>query len=413
MDRRALVAILDATVTIAGVDYTGDTLGNLRVRRGREDINTEPQAGYCLVQLIDDTGAGFPVEVTDTVVVTIENSTGTIDLFTGTISDWSSSLYQVRTGARAVWEIIASGPLALANRRQVLASGAASQNDGDLVLEVLDAALRQTWDDYRGSTWTAAVGTWETVDPGYDSTLVETPGEYTLAALPAADAGYNANGLLSQIASSVGGYVFETGSGNVGYLSAYGRSVLASAGYTSIANGAIRADSLLVSQSAADLVNRIEVTYDGGSVELEDVTSIGRYGLRTSVLQTVLANLSAAEDVAEDLLFDLATPRSRLPQVQFELHTLEDADVDTLLGIDLNSPVDLGTLPTTLGGGARLGFIEGLQYDLGSARRRLTVYVSDAQLSLRSERWEDVNVTYDWTDVSATLEWADARRITT
>lgn len=407
------MAILDATVTINGVDYTGDTLGRVRVRRGREDINSETQAGYCLVELLDTTGTGFPIDVTDTVVVTLEDSSGAVDLFTGTISDWSSQLYQVRTGPRAIWSIIASGPMALLNRRQVLFSGTTQKADGDLVLEILGAGLTMTWNEYRGSTWTAAEDTWDTVDPGYDASLVETPGEYQIAALDPQDVGYNAAGLAAQVAASVAGYVFETGSGGVGYLSSYGRSVKASAGYTALPGDAIRADSLQVSQSAADLINAVEVTYDGGAVTAINADSIGRYGLRTSVIRTLLANQSAAEEVAEDALFDFATPRPKLPQVSFELHTLDAGDVDTLLAVDLNTPVDLGTLPATLGGGARFGFVEGLQYDLGAGRRRLNLFVSDAQLSLRSERWQDVNSTYDWNDVSATLEWADARRITT
>ena len=408
------MAVLDVTVTINGTDYTGSTLGTVRVVRGREDIDTVPRAGYCLAELIDETGNGFDLDVTDTVRITIDNTTGPVALFTGSISDVSTRLYAVRTGTRAIWQILANGPLALANRRQVLQAGTGIEKDGDLVLEILEAGLFQTWDEFQGSTWAAVdpTVTWATVDPGFDGSLIETPGEYDIQALPAAAEGYNALGLVSRIAASVGGSVFETGDGNVGYLSAYGRSLLAQAGYTELPVASIVANVLEGSKSAGDLVNRLEVRYDGGAVEVEDLTSIGRYGVRTSVLDTLLADQSTAEERADDLLFDRAVPRYKLPSVQFALHTLPDALVDLLLTVDTESPVDLPGLPTTLGNLFQRAFVEGVQFDLGSDRRQVTYFLSDHQLSLASERWRDVDPTIAWEDVSATLEWAEARRVT-
>jgi len=408
------VALLDVTVTINGTDYTGQTLGSVRVVRGRENIDTVVRAGYCLAELIDETGTGFPIDVTDDVRITIDDTTGPVDLFTGTISDISTRLYQVRTGTRAIWQVLANGPLALVNRRQVLQAGTSVELDGDLVLEILQAGLYQTWQEFQGTTWAAVPAdvTWATVDPGFDGTLVETPGEYEIAALDPVDSGYNALNLISRIAVSVGGSLFETGDGNVGYLSAYGRSARAALGYTPLPVGSIRADSLEAAKSAADLVNRLEVRYDGGAIEQQDLDSISRYGIRTSVIDTILANQADAEDRADDLLFDLAIPRYKLPTVQFALHTLPSVTVDLLLGVDTETPVDLTGLPATLGNLFQRAFVEGVQYDLGSDRRQVTYFLSDAQLSLASERWRDVDPTLDWQSVSATLEWADARRVT-
>jgi len=408
------MGILDVTLTIDGTDYTGSTLGNVRIVRGREDIDTVARAGYCAAELIDETGNGFPIDLTETVVVTIEDSTGPVTLFTGSISNVSTQLYAVRTGTRAIWQILANGPLALANRRQVLQAGTSIEKDGDLVLEILEAGLYQTWQGFQGSTW-AAVGptvTWATVDTGFDGTLVETPGEYDIQALDPQAEGYNALGLASRIAASVGGSLFETGDGNVGYLSAYGRSVKAAAGYTDIPNASIITAGLSGSKAASDLVNQLEVRFDGGAVEVIDADSISTYGVRASVLDTLLADQTAAEARADDLLFDLATPRYKLPTVEYRLDTLPDAVVDLLLSVDTESPVDIGTLPATLGDLFTRAFVEGVQYDLGSDRRQVTYFLSDAQLSLASERWRDVNPTIAWEDVSATLEWADARRVT-
>lgn len=408
------MSILDVTVTIAGVDYTGDTIGNLKITRGRQDIETEPRAGYTVCELVDQTGNGFSFAVTDTITVDIETSTGPRRMFTGTISDISTRLYAVRTGTRAIWNVLASGPLALANRRQVLAAGtSAVEKDGTLVAEILEAGLTQTWEQYQGSTWAAAGNvTWATVDPGYDNALVEQPGDYDIQQLDPQTNGYNAYGLAAQIAVSTGGQLFETGTGGVGYLSAYGRSQLAAAGYTAIPTEQILTDRLGGNISAQTLVNRIELAYDGGTVIVSDADSISRFGLRTSFLRTLLAAQADVEDRADDMLFDLATPRFRLPQISFALHTLEPADIDLLLQVDTQTPVALDGLPATLGTLPTRGFVEGLQIDTNGERRNVTYYISDAQLSLRSERWRDVTATIAWQDVSATLEWADARRIT-
>jgi hypothetical protein len=408
------MAVLDVTLTINGVDYTGSTLGNVRIVRGREDVDTVARAGYVLAELLDETGNGFPVDLTDQVVVTIDNTTGPVTLFTGSISNVSTRLYAVRTGTRAIWQVLANGPVALANRRQVLSAGTSIELDGDLVLEILEAGLYQTWAEFQGTTWAAVdpTVTWATVDPGFDGSLVETPGEYEIAALDPQPEGYNALGLISRIVVSSGGSLFETGDGNVGYSSAYGRSERAAAGYTLLPVDQILASTLFSSFATSDLVNRIEVRYDGGAVEREDISSIGRYGVRESVLDTILANEPDAEGRAGDILFDLAIPRAKLPSVEFALHTLPDADVDLLLTIDTESPVSVPGLPTTLGNLFQRAFVEGVQYDLGSDRRQVTYYLSDHVLSLASTRWQDVDPTLAWEDVSATLEWADARLVT-
>lgn len=406
------MALLDVTVTVAGVDYTGATLGSCRISRGREGIDVETRAGYCQAELIDTVGQGFPFDVTDEVVVTLEDSNGPVPLFTGSISNVSTSLYAVRTGTRAIWTLLANGPLALAARRQVLFDGTPQEQDGDLALEILRQGLRQRWDDYRGGSWNDAGDvTWLTVDPGFDADLIEQPGEYAIAPLPANPAGYNALGLISQIAASVGGTVFETGTGGVGYVSAYGRSEAAAQGYTMLPTSQIIADPLQAQKAASDLINRLEVRYDGGVVERQDIASIQRYGIRTSVLDTQLALEQDAEQRADDFLFDRANSRYVLPSVQFALHTLEPGDVDTLVGLEQNTPVQTQRLPRTLGSLPTQMFVEGVQYDLGADRRFLTLFVSDAQLSLRSERWQDVDPTLAWEDVDATLAWADARAV--
>jgi hypothetical protein len=406
------MTILDATISVAGQDYTGTTLGNVRLYRGREAVDVDTRAGYALCELIDLDGTGFPVDVADTITITLESSTGPVPLFAGNVADIQTRLYQVRRGARAIWQLVSSGSLATANRRQVLAGGTSVEFDGDLVLEVLRAGLRATWEEYQGTTWQAAGNvTWEDVDPGFSSDLIQTPGDYEIQPLDAQAQGYNALALLSDIAGSTGGNIFETGSGMVGYLSAYGRSERAAAGYVDLPSEHIVTTNLTAAKSLQDLINRLEVRYQNGTVSAQDADSISRYGVRESVLTTILNDQTDAEQRADDLLFDRATPRYKMPSVQFALHTLSDSDVDLLLSVDVETPVRIPGIPNTLGQVFTRAFVEGIQYDLAGNSRTLTLFVSDAQLSLRSERWQDVTGTLAWEDVDGSLEWADARKV--
>ena len=407
------------TVTIDGQDYTGRTIGQVSINRGRQDVYSAPRAGYASVELIDVTAGELGFEVGAPISVSMENTGGTaVPMFTGIVSDWASEV--VATGGQpvVVYRLQAVGPLAKLNRRAVLAAGSPSETDGERVAAALGEALPVPWDEFSTlQTW-AQVGsavTWESVDPGYEPDLID-PGVYTLVALGSADAGYSALSVVTDAGLSGKGLLFETPDGFIGYADADRRPDNAAAGFLDIPYSVLSVGGLGLSSSLADITNRVTVKYGSDeSVTQDDDFSIGRFGLQQTTLSTLLADQSNAEDRADDFLFAHSVPSVELSQVTVNLRgglsgTLRDA----LLGINSNDAARVTGLPAKLGldsGGFR-GFVEGVQVRVSDFEATVTLFVSDELLSFGSVLWGQVADTIDWQNVNATLTWADARRVT-
>lgn len=409
----------DPTITIGGVDYTGDTLETVRIRRGRDTVYQEPRAGYLIAELIDLDGDGLDFDVLDTVQVTLDDSAGSpVTVFTGKVSDWSAVLYDtgVESGtAKAVYTIIAVGPLATLNRRNVLDAGRAQEKDGDRIAALISTGLARSWEETPG-TWATvaeATTTWDTIDAGYDPDRIDTPGVYEIAALDATDEGYNplAEGYLTAVSGR--GVLWDDPDGYVAYADADRReNAAASDGYLDIPKANILAGDLQASSVFADIVNRVVVAYDGGDVRVSDAESILEYGVLASSFTTRLADQSAAEDWALDYIEDHAGPVINLGTVGLRLDLISDDTLrDEILTLDVNSPVALEDLPGTLGIINLPAFVEGLDWAINRQAVQLNLNLSDAALSVGSIRWNLVPQTLTWDDVPATLTWEAARSI--
>lgn len=407
------MADLDITITIGGVDYTEDSLASARIVSGRRDMYSVGSPAYAQVSLYDHDGDGFPIIVNDLIVITLESEilSQQIPLFTGRVQDIAISFVPTVEGSRSVWSMTASSTLSLLNRRQVLAGGAPAELDGLRARRILTEGLLVRWEEFGVEAWDDVAGdlTWEDVPP-----LIFFPlndGDYMLAELPAQEGGYNAYSLLGEVVSSVGGSVIEQGTGSVIYLSAYTRSDFVSQdGFIPLPTEFFLASSLSGLQQASDVANIIEVEFDGGVVEARDDDSVSLFGRRTSVLRTTLLDEVTAATRAEDLLSNFAFPRTKLSSVEWALHSF--AESGALAVVFPSLPVELQGLPATLGPINPFMFVEGLEWNLFETQRTLTLYLSDSQLSLASDRWRDVPELLVWDDVAATLQWDEARRVT-
>jgi len=409
----------DVTVTINGTDFTGSTLETVRVSRGRSEVYEEPRAGYTICELIDLNGTGLGIEPLQPMQVTIKNSVGTsIPVFTGTVSDTAAVLYDTgfESGrAGAIVTVIAIGPMARLNRRNVAASGRPEEPDGDRIAALLVDGLAATWEE-TGGTW-ANLGTpsttWETFDPGIDLDRVDQPGDFTIAELDPQDGGYSALGQVYLTATSGRGVVFDTADGFVAYADGGHRRATAEAdGYFNIPASALLAQTLNVTSTQADITNRAVVEYDTGTVVFTDTGSLLDYGLLLNQFQTNLANASQAEAWALDYLEDHRRPILKVSGVGIRLDTIADGLRDDLLELDVNSPVRLSQLPTTIGLQSFPAFVEGVEWRLNRATAELILNVSDAALSIGSVQWNQVDPTLEWGDVSATLQWINAVEVT-
>ena len=408
------------TVTINGQNYTGRTVGQVNVTRGRDTVYASPRAGFASVELIDVTQGSLGFTVGATLTVDVEDSSGSpVRLFTGLISDWESNV--IATGHEPVvtYRVQAVGPLAILNRRNVLFGGSPEETDGDRVLAAITAGLPATWEEFSlTQTWanTPADVTWATVDPGFDPALID-PGVFDLIPLVASDSGYSALQVASDAGASGKGLLFETPDGFVAYADADRRAANFTAGPLTIPFTVLSIGGLSTSSSLADLTNRITIEYgtDSDAVTEDDLFSLTTFGLQETRLSTLLASQSDAEARANDFLFSHSRPSVELQQVVVNLRgSLTDTLRDDLLTVNSNDYLRVSGVPSKLGFGESgfLGFVEGIRITLDDFRAEISLLVSDEDLSFGSVLWGQVDATIAWEDVDGALIWADARRVT-
>jgi hypothetical protein len=404
----------EATVTLDGVDYTGETIGRLSITRGRRTVYDPAPAGYCRLELIDLPGTGLPIDIAETLEVTVEDSAGSpVTVFAGYVTDIAAGIYDAGIGGTpaATYTLTAVGPLARLARRTVLAAGRPAETDGQRILAAVEAGLAVTWEEYPSEAWqdVDAAVTWETVDPGFDSDLIEA-GIFDLSALDAADGGYTALEVAEEASASGDGYLYETLDGFIGWANADSRGTATS--YLDIPHDVIQASGLRTASSVSDLANRVTVNYTGGAETSQDSESIQTYTLYSRIISTSLANASNASDRADQYVERHAWPAINLDQFSIRLDTLTDTGLlDGLLEVAQNTPVNLTGLPATLGYTQIPGFVEGTTLTVDRHRAELRLNVSDATLSYGSIRWSAVPQSLTWTDLPATLIWEDARSL--
>jgi hypothetical protein len=405
----------EATVTLDGVDYTGETIDRVEITRGRETVYEQAPAGYARIKLIDLAGTGLPIDITQTLEVTVKDTSGAdVTVFSGYVTDVDAEIYDPGIGGTpaATYSLYAVGPLARLARRTVLAGGRPAETDGDRILAAVAAGLAVTWEEYPSDTWDDVdpALTWETIDPGFDPALID-PGIFDLTALDPEDGGYTALEVAEEASFSGDGYLYETLDGFVGWANADSRGTVTN--YLDIPHDVIQAFGLRTNASVSDLANRVTVNYDGGAETSQDSNSIQTYSLYARIINTILVDASNASDRADQYVERHAYPAINLERFTVRLDTIDgdDALLDALLETAQNTPVNLTGLPATLGYTQILGFVEGTTLTLDKYRAELRLAVSDATLSYGSIRWSAVPQALTWDDLPATLEWEDARSL--
>lgn len=399
----------DPTVTIAGVDFTGDTVDAVQITRGRDTVYAEPQPGFASIRLIDKTGQGLGLEVGSRVLIDI--GTGR-RVFFGTVTDWTAELYDagLRGDPAGIYSITAVGPLLRFNRRVIYFDGRAAETDGARILDIIQAGVAVPWEEALGTFAGQGTLAWEDyfAQP-FDSTIIDA-GVFDLAAVPAQDSGYVALNLAQEAASSGEGILFETADGRIGFANADRRAANRAAGAYEITDELVQAQ-LNTASALADITNRVTVEYATGAVTQQDLDSIGRFGPFASQITTQLVNLSNAEARAESFLARHATPTVQMGAIGIRLDGLGTTLAGELLELELNDAVRV-PVPATMGPSNRVGFIEQIVTRFDAHRAELVLNVSDYRLSEAAQRWGQVDPTLAWNGVSATLAWQDADPVT-
>jgi len=262
-----------------------------------------------------------------------------------------------------------------------------------------------TWATYNPTT------TWATAQ---NSGLgeIDRPGNYELAARSSNRT--DVYSLVSALATSGLGYIYENALGQIGYAdSTHRSSYLAANGYVELsANNAI-GNSLTIQQRAGDVRNSITLKYDATSSSEKsaiDSQSIGLYGELAQIISTTLHNAADAQTQANFYLSLRSYPQFNFNQITYELTNpeIDNSDRDNLIKVFMGMPVSISDLPLNMVSGNYLGFVEGWTFKAAYNQVSVTLNLSPISFSLQAMRWNDVPVTEHWNTIIPTTDWANA-----
>jgi hypothetical protein len=402
-------------VIIGGTTYTNYTLANLTITSGRTNIYEQANAGYVNLELINLDQSIVDIEINDAVTIELQDSTATfVPIFGGTVVEFDIGIVASGVvGINQSVKIIALG--ALARLPKALTDGVLSKDfDGDQILTILTDLLINSWNEV------PAALTWATYDPteqwqdAQNTGLgeIDTPGNYELANRGASS--INVYSLVSALATSGLGYIYENAQGQISYADSTHRSVyLAANGYTDLSAAQALADSLSIQTRAGDIRNEIVLKYGNNSaneVVDSDATSIGLYGKLAQIITTTIENASDAGDQAAFYLTLRAYPQANFNQITFELTNseIDDADRDALINIFMGLPLRITDLPLNMASGTYLGFVEGWTWRAAYNSVSVTAILSPLAFSLQAMQWQDVAIAEQWNTISGSLDWATA-----
>lgn len=401
-------------VTInGGGDYTNLTLANLSITSGRQDIYSQAYAGYCSVEIINLDLSPIVIDVNDQIIIKVKDSTGTfVNLFGGYVTDIDVEVTQASSTAISERiRVVALG--ALSKLPKTLTTGVLSKDyDGDQIYAILSETLFNTWNEVPAATqWNTynATTTWANAE---NSGLgdIDQPGDYELAARSSNTT--DVYSLVSALATSGLGYLFEDSQGRIGYADSTHRSqYLATNGYVDLTGNHALSRGIRTSKRSGDVRNNVTITYKANAQQsASNAESIANYGQQAYEITTSLEHAADALSQAQFYLALRAFPQAQFKSITFPLSSpeIDDADRDALLEVFMGMPVNITDLPSNITNGQFQGFVEGWTFSAGYNALYLTLTVSPTAYSLQSTRWNGVSASETWNTLSPTLEWINA-----
>jgi hypothetical protein len=404
-------------VEIDGVEYTDAVLANLTIRSGRTNIYEQAQAGYVNLQLLDVNQIAIPVSINSTIGVSVQDTSGTfVAIFGGNVVDIGLEVRDVgSTMFTQTYSITALGALARLPKF-IFTDSLARDFDGDQIFEVLSQVLFQTWAEVPGAL------TWATYDPTVTWANagntgigeIDRPGNYDLSARGGGLDPIDAYSLVSALATSGLGYIYEDAQGRIGYADSTHRTTYLSAnGYVDLDANHARAAGLRIETRVGDVRNAITIKYGASSqndVSASEPNSIRQFGNLAQIITTTLHDSADATAQANFYLSLRAQPQPIFSEISFDLTNpeLDNGDRDNLINIFMGEAISLNNLPLNMASGTFQGFVEGWSFQAAYNRLSVTLLLSPLAYSLQAMRWNDVPITETWASVSPTLDWANA-----
>lgn len=387
----------------------------MSITSGRTNIYEQAAAGYCNLTLINLNQAAINIEINDSISVELQNSSSVfIPIFGGTITDLGIEVAEVGgIGYTQRINLVALG--ALARLPKILTDGVLLQEfDGDQIYDVLHEILFQSWNKM------PAALQWQSVDPtltwatAFNTGLgeIDRPGDYEIAAR--ASSRTDSYSLVSAIATSGLGYIYENASGQICYADSTHRSqYLAANGYVELSANNAQGAGLAIKTRAGDVRNSITLKYNATSTAEKsavDTDSIALYGSLGQIITTTLYNAADAQTQADFYLSLRAYPQAAFTNITYQLTNpdIDVSDCNNLISVFMGMPVSISDLPLNMVSGNFLGFVEGWTFNAAYNEISVTMNLSPISFSLQAMNWQSVPVTELWNTTNPSLDWANA-----
>ena len=405
-------------VTIGGVQYQTAILSNLTITSGRTNIYEQAQAGYTNIELINLDQSAVIIGINDSLTIELQDSTATfIPIFGGSVVEVSISVAELGNVDYAQRiRIIALG--ALARLPKALTDGVLNQDfDGNQIYTILQGVLFAQWQAVPAAlTWATYDPTTQWLDAGNTGLgEIDQPGNYELAARSSSRT--DVYSLVSALASSGLGYIYENAQGQISYADSTHRTTyLATNGYVNLSANEAQGSGLSIQQRTGDVRNTITLKYGTNStneVDASDPASVGLYGELAQIFTTTVKHATDAQDQADFYLDLRAYPQYNFNQITYQLTNpeIDDADRDSLINVFMGMPLAIADLPLNMSAGTYLGFLEGWTFQAAYNEISVSLNLSPLAFSLQAMRWNDVPIVETWNSIIPTLDWEHATQV--
>lgn len=402
-------------IQVDGIEVTDVTVANLTITSGRTDINQQPVAGYCQLQLINFDNSSYDFTVGTSLSVQVTDSTNAfVPIFGGYISDFTIAVNRAGSlGYTTTATITALG--ALSKLPKIIDAGVLSQDfDGDQIYTLLSGYLLGQWNEVPAAeTWANynSTETWaNAVNIGLGE--IDQPGDYELIARSSSNT--DLYSLCTDIANSAFGVLYEDANGNIGYADqTHRQDYLATNGYTTLDANHANGLGLAATTRAGDLRNNFTIIYDNNanqSYTATDATSQSLYGVYGEQYTSRIKHTVDAEALADRYIALRAYPYPKFQGITFVLGNpeIDDADRDALINIFMGQPVWIQNLPGNITGGSFQGYVEGWTFRASLNNLSITFNASPVNFSQIAVKWEQVNAAETWNTLNTSLTWLDA-----
>jgi len=402
----------DWKLTVGGVDYTDIAISDIQHQAGRDNIYIQPNPSYVQINLVALNGQTLSFDINDSLDLQVKDSSGSyVTIFGGDITDVTVAVGATGSiGTVIEYTLIAMGALAKI-AKDIWDDNISQDEDGNQIYTILSSVLLGTWNDVpSASTWNTydATETWaNAVNLGLGE--IDQPGLYTMTAQSTTvDTIYN---VISDIANSAFGYIYEANNGNIGYADAdHRQNYLLTNGYVELNAGHALGAGLSTVMRSGDVRNDIYINYGNNynsQVTASDAASITLYGYKAETINSRVQGSVDAQAIADRYIAQRAYPRPSFQSITFPITNpeIDNADRDDLLAVFMGMPVHIQNLPTQISGGSFEGYVEGWSWSTRFNELFLTINVSPVEFSQVAMRWNTTPTTEAWNTIDPTLTW--------